>query len=45
VHWTDDGMPVGVQLVGRRGADEVLLRLAMDLQDAADWRWRRPAVR
>lgn len=45
LHWTDDGLPVGVQLVGRRGADEVLLRLAMDLQAAADWTARRPPVR
>ena len=44
VHWTDDGLPVGVQLVGRRGDDEVLLRLALELQEAADWRWRRPPV-
>ena len=45
LHWTEDGLPVGVQLVGRRGADEVLLRLALDLQSAADWRHRRPVVR
>ena len=37
-------LPVGVQLVARRGEDEVLLRLALDLQEAADWRWRRPAI-
>lgn len=45
LHWTADGLPVGVQLVGRRGDDEVLLRLALDLQEAADWRGRRPVVR
>jgi len=42
VHWTDAGMPIGTQLVGRRGDDEVLLRLALDVQEAADWRRRRP---
>jgi amidase len=42
VHWTDAGMPVGTQLVGRHGDDEALLGLALDVQDAADWRWRRP---
>lgn len=42
LHHTDDGLPVGVQLVGRRGSDEVLLRLAQDLQAAYDWTARRP---
>jgi amidase len=42
VHWTDAGMPIGTQLVGRRGEDEALLRLGLDLQAAADWRGRRP---
>ena len=27
----DDGLPVGVQLVGRRGADAVVLALAADV--------------
>jgi amidase len=44
LHHTRDGLPVGVHLVGRRGADEVLLRLAQDLQAAADWTTRRPPV-
>lgn len=45
VHWPANGLPVGTQLVGRRGDDDVLLGLALDLQDAADWRWRRPPIR
>jgi amidase len=45
VHWTDDGMPLGTQLVGRAGDDAVLLGLALALQEAADWRRRRPPVR
>lgn len=44
VHWPANGLPVGTQLVGRRGDDDVLLGLALDLQDAADWTWRRPRV-
>jgi aspartyl-tRNA(Asn)/glutamyl-tRNA(Gln) amidotransferase subunit A len=32
--WSDSGLPLGVQLVGRRGRDEQLLALAMRLQDA-----------
>jgi amidase len=44
LHRTPDGLPVGVQLVGRRGSDEVLLRLAQDLQAAHDWTTRRPPI-
>jgi Asp-tRNA(Asn)/Glu-tRNA(Gln) amidotransferase A subunit family amidase len=31
--WTDDGLPVGMQLVGRWYEDRSLLRLARRLQD------------
>lgn len=44
LHHTRDGPPIGVHLVGRRGADEVLLRLAQDLQATADWTARRPPL-
>lgn len=39
---TDDGRPVGVQLVGRTGSDELLLALALDLQARLDWTSRHP---
>jgi amidase len=42
LHWSEDGLPVGVQLVGAVGADELLLRLALDLHEASDWTARRP---
>lgn len=44
LHQSDDGLPVGVQVVARHGADEVLLRLAEDLQAVADWTGGRPPV-
>jgi amidase len=44
LHHTAEGLPVGVQIVGRRGADELLLRLASDLQEVDDWSARRPPV-
>jgi amidase len=44
LHHTNDDLPIGVQLVGRRGSDEVLLRLAQDLQAAHDWTARRPPI-
>jgi amidase len=44
LHHSAEGLPVGVQIVGRRGADEVLLRLASDLQEVEDWTSRRPPL-
>jgi amidase len=44
LHVTDEGLPVGVQLVGRMDSDEMLLRLAEELQAAHDWTSRRPPL-
>ena len=40
--FSDNGLPVGAQLVARRGNDELLLDLAERLQEADDWTTRRP---
>ncbi len=41
----ENGLPAGIQLIGRRGSDEALLRLAQQWHDATDWpRARPPAV-
>lgn len=37
LHWTDAGLPLGVQFVGRLGADGDLLALAAGLEAAAPW--------
>jgi aspartyl-tRNA(Asn)/glutamyl-tRNA(Gln) amidotransferase subunit A len=39
-----DGMPIGFQLVGRFGADEVLLRLARQFEQARPWAHRWPEL-
>ncbi|MEO9329399.1 amidase [Gordonia aurantiaca] len=37
LHWTADGLPLGVQFVGRLGADGDLLALAASLEEAVPW--------
>lgn len=37
LHWTDAGLPLGVQFVGRLGADGDLLALAAQLEAAQPW--------
>jgi amidase len=41
---TGDGLPVGVQLVAGFGREEVLLRLAAQLERERPWRHRRPPL-
>lgn len=43
LHWTASGLPLGVQLVGRLGADGDLLRIAAQLERAQPWIQRFPA--
>jgi amidase len=44
LHWSDDGLPIGVHFVGRPFADAALIRLAAQLEEARPWRYRRPLV-
>jgi amidase len=44
LHWTDDGLPCGVQLVAPFGQEARLLRLAAQLEDAQLWAHRRPPL-
>lgn len=44
LHWTSDGLPVGVQLAGRMGEEGLLLRIAAQLEAAHPWKDRRPGV-
>ena len=37
LHWTQTGLPLGVQLVGRLGSDGLLLQLAAQLEEAQPW--------
>ena len=39
-----DGLPMAIQLVGRRGEDARLLRIAALIEEARPWSGRRPAI-
>jgi amidase len=44
LHVTPDGLPVGVQLVASYGREDLLLRVAAQLEDARPWAERKPSV-
>jgi amidase len=44
LHWTPDGLPVGVQLVARYGREDVLVQVASQLEQAAPWVDKIPPV-
>ena len=43
LHWTEAGLPVGVQLVGRLYDEYTLISLAAQLERAHPWNTRHPA--
>jgi amidase len=44
LHWSADGLPIGVMLVGRPAGEAALLALSAQLEAAAPWAERHPAM-
>lgn len=44
LHWTPEGLPVGVMFAGRFGDEATLFRLAGQLEQAQPWGERRPMI-
>jgi amidase len=44
LHWTADGLPMGMMFTGRTGDEATLFRLAAQLEQAMPWRDRRPPL-
>jgi aspartyl-tRNA(Asn)/glutamyl-tRNA(Gln) amidotransferase subunit A len=42
--WSDDGLPIGMQIVGNRLADHLVLRASRAFEIAAPWANRRPKL-
>jgi amidase len=44
LYWNDRGLPIGVQVVAPYGREDVLLRVAAQVEEAQPWVDRRPPV-
>jgi amidase/6-aminohexanoate-cyclic-dimer hydrolase len=44
LHWTSDGLPVGVQFLGRFGEEATLFRLAGQLEESQPWSDKLPVL-
>lgn len=43
-HMSPEGLPIGIQLVAEQGREDLLLRVGAQLERAAPWSGRRPAL-
>ena len=44
LHWSADGLPIGVQIAAGLGREDLLIRVAVQLEETMPWEGRRPAL-
>jgi amidase len=44
LHWTPEGLPVGIHLVAPYAREDLLIRVAAQVESAAPWASRRPPI-
>ena len=44
LHWSESGLPVGVQFIADFGREDLLVQLAAQLERATGWPGRRPPL-
>jgi amidase len=44
LHWTAEGLPIGVMLAGRMGDEATLISLSAQLEEARPWQDRHPPI-
>jgi amidase len=44
LHWTAEGLPIGVMLAGRMGDEATLISLSAQLEDVRPWKDRHPPI-
>ncbi len=44
LYWNEQGLPIGIQLVAAFGREDLLIRVAAQLEQARPWKDRRPPV-
>jgi amidase len=44
LHWSEDGLPIGVQMIGPLFGEAMLIRLAGQLEGARPWADKHPPI-
>ncbi len=44
MHWSPAGLPIGVQVIAAMGREDLLIRTAVQLEEAMPWEGRRPSL-
>lgn len=44
LHWNDEGLPIGVQVVAKFGDEATILQLAQQMEEAVNWQQYRPSI-